>query len=118
MTYHHLISASSLDGKDVKNAQGEKLGHVRDIMIDSSNHNITYYVLSFGGILGMGDKLFAIPPEAMAFNQKDKEFTLNIAKDRLKTTDGFDKDHWPDFANPNFRTNLYKHYGYEDRFAA
>ena len=115
---HHLMSASSLDGNDVKNAKGEKLGHVRDIMIDSSNHNIAYYVLSFGGILGMGDKLFAIPPEAMSLDQKEKCFTLNIDKERFKASEGFDKDQWPDFANPSFRTNLYKNYGYTDRFAA
>jgi sporulation protein YlmC with PRC-barrel domain len=115
---HVLISASTLGGEDVKNAQGESLGHVKDIMIDTENSSVAYYVLSFGGVLGLGDKLFAIPPEAMKLNTKDKCFILNIDKDRLKNSSGFDKDQWPDMAGSDFRSNLYKHYGITDRFAA
>jgi sporulation protein YlmC with PRC-barrel domain len=79
-----LMSASTLNGDDVKNIQGENLGHVKEIMIDTESNRIAYYVLSFGGILGMGDKLFAIPPEAMKLNTSDECFILNIDKDRLK----------------------------------
>ena len=82
MTNQILMSASTLNGDDVKNAQGEDLGHVKDIMLDTENNRVAYYVLSFGGILGMGDKLFAIPPEAMKLNTNDKCFILNIDKER------------------------------------
>ena len=72
MTKSCILSASSLDGNDVKNAQGEDLGEVKDIMLCTESNSIQYYVLSFGGILGLGDKLFAIPPEAMQLNKEDK----------------------------------------------
>lgn len=112
------MSASTLNGDDVKNAQGEDLGHVKDIMLDTENNTVAYYVLSFGGLLGMGDKLFAIPPEAMKLNTKDKCFILNIDKERLKNAEGFNKDKWPNMADPKFRSNLYQHYGVTDRFVA
>jgi len=118
MTNQTLMSASSLSGDDVKNAQGESLGHVKDIMIDTQNNRVAYYVLSFGGLFGVGDTLFAIPPEAMELNTKDQCLILNIDKDRLKKSEGFDKDHWPNMADPTFRTHLYRHYGITDRFAA
>jgi len=118
MTNQILMSASTLNGDDVKNAQGEDLGHVKDIMLDTENNRVAYYVLSFGGILGMGDKLFAIPPEAMKLNTNDKCFILNIDKERLKKAEGFNKDQWPNMADPTFRSNLYQHYGIADRFAA
>lgn len=118
MTNQTLISASTLSGDDVKNAQGENLGHVKDIMLDTTNNRVAYYVLSFGGLFGMGDKLFAIPPEAMKLNMDDKCFILNIDKDRLQDADGFDKDRWPDMADPTFRSKLYQRYGITDRFAA
>ena len=111
-----LISAATLNGDDVKNAQGENLGHVKDIMLDTQNNRVAYYVLSFGGLLGMGDKLFAVPPEAMKLNTNDNCFILNIDKDLLQNADGFDKDRWPDMADPTFRSNLYKHYGIKDHF--
>ena len=118
MTNSMLMSASSLNGDDVKNAQGENLGHVKDIMLDTENNRVAYYVLSFGGLLGMGNKLFAIPPEAMKLNTDEKCFVLNIDKDRLENADGFDKDQWPNMADSTFRSNLYQHYGITDRFAA
>ncbi|MBL0319305.1 MAG: PRC-barrel domain-containing protein [Alphaproteobacteria bacterium] len=118
MTNEILLSASTLNGNDVKNAEGENLGHVKDIMIDTENNRVSYYVLSFGGILGMGDKLFAIPPEAMKLNRNDKCFILNIDKDRLKNENGFDKDKWPNMADETFRSNLYHHYNITDHNAA
>lgn len=117
MTNQKLMSASSLNGKDVKNAQGESLGDVKDIMLDTENNSVVYYVLSFGGLFGLGDKLFAIPPEAMKRNTKDECFILNIDKDRLKEAKGFDKSHWPNMSDPTFRNDLYKHYGITDRSA-
>ncbi len=116
MTKQTLMSASTLSGDDVKNVQGENLGQVKDIMLDTEDHSIAYYVLSFGGLFGMGDTLFAIPPEAMRLNTNDNCFILNIDKDRLKEEQGFDKDEWPDMADPAFRSNLYEHYGIKDRF--
>lgn len=118
MTNQPLLSASTLNGNDVKNAQGDNLGHVKDIMLDTENNRIAYYVLSFGGLFGVGDKLFAIPPEAMKLNTNDKHFVLNIDEDRLKNAEGFNKDRWPDMADATFRGNLYEHYGITDRFAA
>lgn len=122
MTSHtknqNLMSASSLHGEDVKNEQDESLGELKDIMLDTENNSVAYYVLSFGGLFGLGDKYFAIPPEAMKLNTKDSGFILNIDKARLKDAEGFDKDNWPDMADPTFRSNLYKRYGMTDRLAA
>ncbi len=113
-----LISASTLSGDEVKNADGEKLGHVKDIMIDTENNSVAYYVLSFGGLLGMGDKLFAIPPEAVALNTQEKCLTLNVEKKQLENAKGFHKDKWPNMADPAFRNSLYKYYNISDRSAA
>ncbi len=118
MTNRTLISASTLSGDDVRNAQGENLGQVKDIMLDTENNRVVYYVLSFGGLFGVGDTLFAIPPEAMKLNTNDNSFVLDIAKDRLKESAGFNKNQWPDMADPSFRSNLYQHYGITDRYIA
>lgn len=110
-----VLSASSLEGDKVKNAQGEDLGNVKDIMINTEGGQVQYYVLSFGGILGMGDKLFAIPPQAIAVDTEDKCLILNVDKDKLENAPGFDKDDWPNMADETFRNEIYGHYGYEYR---
>src|SRR5262245_19378827 len=63
--------------------------------------------------LKMGNKLFAIPWEALQADTVNKQFVLNVDKSLLENAPGFDKDNWPDMADLTFGTNLYRHYGYE-----
>src|SRR4030081_2804878 len=90
-----VMNAASLTGDDVVNAAGENLGKIEAIMLDVTSGRIAYAVLSFGGFLGMGTKLFAIPWPALALDAGEERFILGVSKDRLKNAPGFDKDHWP-----------------------
>src|SRR5687767_2306341 len=94
-----VLAASSLIGDQVTNHHGEDLGHIKELMIDVRSGRVTYAVLSFGGIVGMGDKLFAVPWSAFRLNHQDKVLFLDIPKQRLDEAPGFDKDHWPDMAD-------------------
>ena len=105
-----FLSASTVIGDAVKNPQGESLGDLKEIMFDTSSGKITYAVLSFGGILGMGDKLFAVPWSALAIDHANHHLILNVSKDRLKDAPGFDKDNWPNFADPAFGQSLNTYY--------
>ncbi len=104
------LSASNIDWTDVVNAQGDNLGNI--LMIDTNKGQASYVVLSFGGFLGMGDKYFAIPWEAFAIDTANKQFILNVPKEKLENAPGFDKDVWPNNADYNYLFNVYAHYGY------
>lgn len=106
----HFLSASTLTGDSVKNLQGESLGDLKDIMIDTDNGTIAYGVLSFGGVLGMGEKLFAVPWDALQVDSANKQLVLNVDKERLKDAPGFDKDNWPNFADTRFATQIREYY--------
>lgn len=108
-----VLSATSLMGDDVKNRAGEDLGSIEELMLDVENGRIAYAVLSFGGVLGLGDKLFAIPWPALTLNTDEKCFYLNVDKESLEEAPGFDKDNWPNMANNQWRTDLYNHYAVE-----
>lgn len=108
-----VLSSSSLAGDGVRNPAGEDLGKIEDIMIDVPSGRVAYAVLSFGGFLGMGNKLFAVPWNAFTVDEENKEFILNVDKQTLKDAPGFDKDHWPDMADPDFGRQVYSHYGYK-----
>ena len=105
-----VMAAETLQGDDVINHQGEKLGSIEDIMLDVSSGKVAYAVLSFGGILGMGDKLFAIPWGALTLDADRKCFVLDVPKDRLQNAPGFDKDHWPAMADPSWASQVYAYY--------
>ncbi len=93
--YPHVLSATTIIDDKVVSTTGEELGTLKELMIDMDAGRINYAVLSFGGFLGLGDKLFAIPWEALTINPEGHTFTLNVDKDQLENAPGFDKDNWP-----------------------
>jgi sporulation protein YlmC with PRC-barrel domain len=113
------FSVKDVMGKRVQNPQGENLGNIEDIVIDSDAGRIAYAVLSFGGFLGLGDKLFAIPWQALSLEAQrgtlvaDQVFILNVDKDRLKNAPGFERDNSPNMADRSFGAGIYDYYGYK-----
>ncbi len=108
-----VLSASTLTGNKVVNLRKEDLGTIEDLMIDIDSGRIAYAVLSFGGFLGLGDKLFAIPWSALKVEAAEKRFVLNISKDLLEQAPGFDKTNWPDMSDPAWGAQIYTYYGYK-----
>ena len=106
----NTLSASTIIGDPVHNAMDENLGKIEDLMIDLSSGRVAYAVLSFGGFLGMGNKLFAVPFRAMKVDTENHAFVLDVPKDRLKDAPGFDKDNWPDISDKSYRSQIYNFY--------
>ncbi len=106
-----LMGAKTLVGNDVYNVQEESLGDIKEIMLDMRTGRVSYAVLSFGGILGMGEKLFAVPWEALTLDTTNKRFILNAKKDTLDQAPGFDKDSWPDMADGKWAQGIHEYYG-------
>ncbi|MDP3820918.1 MAG: PRC-barrel domain-containing protein [Burkholderiales bacterium] len=106
-----LMGADTLLGNDVCNKDGEDLGDIKEFMLDMATGRVAYAVLSFGGVLGMGDKLFAVPFGALALDTVNKRFTLDVLKESLKDAPGFDKDHWPSMADKTWASGVHRFYG-------
>jgi sporulation protein YlmC with PRC-barrel domain len=107
-----FLRASKLVGMNVKNGQGENLGDVKDIILDTERGQIVYAVVSFGGFLGMGDKLFAVPWNALRHPEGANRdyYVLNVDKETLKTAPGFNENTWPDMANRSWQEDVYRYY--------
>lgn len=106
-----LLGANTLMGEDVYGDQDEYLGDIKEIMLDMRNGKVAYAVLSFGGFLGLGEKLFAVPWNVLKLDTVNKRFVLNVSKDRLKNAPGFDKDNWPDMADQTWINEVNSYYG-------
>ena len=109
--YRRVLAASTLEGDSVRNSAGEDLGKVDEIMIDIPSGQVAYAVLSFGGVLGMGNKLFAVPWNSLTVDEDEKCFILDVNRETLESAPGFDKDNWPDMADTSWASGVYKHYG-------
>jgi len=107
----YLMGAETLVGNDVYNKQSEDLGDIKEIMLDMRTGRVSYAVLEFGGFLGMGTKLFAVPWSALTLDTVNKRFVLDASKDRLKNAPGFEKDQWPDMADVAWEKGIHDYYG-------
>ena len=106
-----LMGADTLMGNDVYNLNNEDLGDIKEIMLDMRTGRVSYAVLSFGGFLGMGEKLFAVPWSALTLDTQNKRFTLNVEKNRLETAPGFDQNSWPNMADSSWEKSIHDYYG-------
>jgi sporulation protein YlmC with PRC-barrel domain len=107
------LSAKSLIGARIENLKGDNLGKIEDLVIEPIEGRVGYAVLSFGGFLGMGEKLFAVPLQAMKTSSEDRTFILDVDKERLKNAPSFDRDRWPDMNDRAFGSTVYTFYGYQ-----
>src|SRR5262245_56237139 len=100
-------------GKRIANLEGEEIGEIQEIMVDVPAGQVTYAILSFGGVLGIGDKLFAVPWVSLTYDSGNDRFLMEVDKDLLKNAPGFDKNHWPDMSDPTRLSEIHTYYGYE-----
>jgi sporulation protein YlmC with PRC-barrel domain len=108
-----VVTASRIMGETVVNRQSENVGKIQELVIDAMENRIAYVVLSFGGFLGMGTKLFAMPWEAFEFSATENKLILNAEKGKLKAAPGFEKDDkWPDFLDTLWGESIYNYYDY------
>jgi sporulation protein YlmC with PRC-barrel domain len=106
-----MLSASSLASDDVYNPGGDKLGSIKDLMLDLDSGKVSYAVLSFGGFLSLGEKLFAVPWSALTVDTDRKCVVMDINEERLKDAPGFDTDNWPNMADATWGRSVHAYYG-------
>lgn len=89
------VKSANIVGTRVVNRMNEDMGNVEDIVIDVLTGRIVYAVLSFGGFLGLGEKLYAVPWKALRYVKEMKVYVLNVNRDEIELGPSFDKGAWP-----------------------
>jgi len=113
----NYVMGSRAIGASIKSNTGENIGQIEDLLVDQ-NGQIKMAVLGVGGFLGIGAKKTPVPWQAITASS-DKDFTLNIDRQKLKNAPAIDKNQAAaEWATPNFMTEVYAHYGISDNSAA
>jgi len=79
------IRAKRVIGTTVKDSAGEKIGQVEDVVLDKLSNNIMFGVVSFGGVLGMGEKYHPVPWSALNYDKDEGAYIVNMTKEELKS---------------------------------
>ncbi len=100
--------SQDLRGKDVYDRNGEQIGTVEHLYMDRQTKEVRYAGAGAGGFLGLGEKHFLIPLEAIAEVSDDR---VTLDQDREKVTGSPDYD--PAAApTPDHQRGVYDYYGY------
>ena len=92
MTGHPLISASKVQGTAVYNLEGDRLGHVEDIMLHKLSGKVAYAIMSFGGFLGIGEKYNPLPWSVLTYDPGRGGYVVPLAKERLQNAPSYNRD--------------------------
>lgn len=104
------VKASSIIGTNVVNSKDDSLGDIKELVVDPLTGRLAYAVVSFGGFLGMGEKLFAIPFGAFRYNVAKNAYVIDVTKERLEAAPGFSADNWPTMADEQWNRDVHKFY--------
>lgn len=108
-----VLSSSSLQGDAIVSPEGDKLGTLKEIMIDLRNGRVAYAVLSRGGMMGVGEKLFALPWSLLTVDPDEKNLRLDVDPELLENSTGFDPDDWPSFSSQEWGEETHRRFGVE-----
>jgi sporulation protein YlmC with PRC-barrel domain len=103
--------ATALVNARVRNSAGENLGKIEDVAIDPETGTVAYAILSFGGVMGMGRKLFPIPWSSLSISPSRDYVLFDVDKDSLQNAPAFDREARPDMADPAWRRSINDYYG-------
>lgn len=104
--------ANGLLNDRVRNSAGQDLGKIEDLAIDPATGQIRYAILSFGGLLGLGDKLYPMPWSMLRIAPSRDCVLLDIDRDRLSRAPVYDRGTWPDMNDISWRRGIDDYYGY------
>jgi sporulation protein YlmC with PRC-barrel domain len=103
------ILASKVKGTSVYNSDGDKIGHVEDVVLDKLSNNIIFAVLGFGGILGVGEKYHPIPWSVLDYDQNKGGYVVRMSKEELEQSPAYDLDDLTD-DDGTARSETYTYY--------
>lgn len=107
-----LKVSDDLIGKEVQNRQGEDLGDVHDVVLGPDGQ-ISYIILSHGGILGVGGDLYPVPKDAITYNTQNDVVMLNMDKAKLEQAPKIQENDLAQLKNPEYTQQVHGYYGVE-----
>lgn len=111
MRPHTLIASDRIEGTAVRRANGDRIGHIERLMIDKVSGKVSYAVMSFGGFLGIGSNLLAVPWAALNYNRSLDAYQLDIDDDELRSAPSFTEKRDFDWGDRSQEEALHRHYG-------
>ena len=108
---HPLVPADRVNGTDVFNAAGERLGKIEDVAIEKVSGEVAYAILSLGGFLGMGSRLHPVPWKLLSYDVDRGGYVIHCSKDQLESAPSIDETELSGWTDATAGEQIYSYYG-------
>lgn len=108
---HDHIRATTVNGTDVFNQDGEHIGHIDDIILSKTTGNAVYALMSFGGFLGIGERYHPLPWQSLTYDESRAGYVVNVTRDQLEAAPHYQRASEPNWNDPGLPDRLSGHYG-------
>jgi sporulation protein YlmC with PRC-barrel domain len=105
------ISSSKVEGTNVYNLQGDKLGSIDDLVIDKRSGQVRYAALEFGGFLGVGTDRYPLPWNMLKYDTDKDGYVVNVDKTQLDSAPRYTEDEAPTYSD-DYGRKVYDYYGF------
>jgi sporulation protein YlmC with PRC-barrel domain len=108
---HELISSARVEGTPVFTADGERVGHVKEVMLHKKSGQIAYAVMSFGGFLGIGERYHPLPWDALDYDTKKHGYVVSVDKEALRNAPTIGPEESERLLDRGYLSGIYDYYG-------
>jgi hypothetical protein len=105
-----LIAANKVEGTDVFNAGGDRVGSIHDLMIDKRSGQVAYAIMSFGGFLGVGNSYHPLPWSLLRYNTNLGGYVVDIKETQLEGGPSYPVGAEPAWGDPEYESKLRDYY--------
>lgn len=109
-TASSVISSDKVNGTNVYNPAGEKLGSIDSLMIDKLSGKVRYAVMEFGGFLGIGTERYPLPWDTLKYDTGMEGYVVSLSKEQLEGAPHYERDTTPEYTD-EYGRRVYDHYG-------
>lgn len=107
---NQLIPTSIVHDTPVVNLAGDKIGAIDDIILDKKSGQVIYALMSFGGFLGLGEKLHPIPWPKLEYDEKEGGYVVDLDEAILNDAPSFNPGETVDWGDRAYHERVYSHY--------
>lgn len=111
---HPLIPAERVNGANVFDQQGEKIGKVEDLAIDKQSGQVAYAIIGFGGLFGLGERYYPVPWSVLQYDTERRGYVTPLSAKALEEAPSFEPRElsgWSDAQSRHALQDYYATYG-------
>jgi sporulation protein YlmC with PRC-barrel domain len=106
-----LIAGSKVTGTAVFNKDAENIGKIYDVMLDKRSGQVVYAVMSFGGLLGLGENYYPIPWRLLTYSSSLGGYVVNLNRSQLEGSPRYSTATAPDWDKESYGADLQGYWG-------